>query len=179
LASTGIIVVLSSLLVFSVAGTAFLYPQLVRPEQAVIVTVDSLTNGETDDVNFEYRAFRRPESGLLEDTFVVRIANLGMDSANNLEITLEHKPESTDWYRFLSTEKTFGDSEVDIMGERVLVRELEAGKTISLSFTVVMNMTLIEVNNALQDRSQLIFQVVYDEGNVPDIKTYSVKIPPA
>ena len=92
MASTATIVVLSSLLVFSVAGTAFLYPQLVRPEQAVIVTVDSLTNGETDDVNFEYRAFRRPESGLLEDTFVVRIANLGVDSANNLEITLEHKP---------------------------------------------------------------------------------------
>lgn len=178
MASTATIVVLSSLLVFAVGGTGFIYPQLVRPEQAVIVTVDSLTSGETDDVNFEYRAFRRPESGLLKDTFVVRIANLGMDSASNLEITLEHIPESTDWYKFLSTEKTFGDSKVEIMGERVLVEELEAGKTISLSFTVTMNITLIEVNNALQDRSQLIFQVVYDEGSVPDIKTYSVKIPP-
>lgn len=176
--STAAIVILSSLLVFAVAGTAFIYPQLVRPEQAVIVTVDSLRNGETDDVNFEYRAFRRPESGLLNDTFVVRIANLGMNSATNLEVTLEHLPESTEWYKFLSSQKTFGDSKVDVMGERILVEELAAGNTLSLSFTVAMNMTLIEVNNALQDRSQLIFQVVYDQGTVPDIKTYSVRIPP-
>ena len=176
--NTALVVIGSSLLVFGVAGAAFLYPLLTRPEQALIVSVDALMNGETDDVNFEYRAFRRPDGDLLNDTFVLRIANLGTRDANDIVITLDHEPKTTDWYTLLSSEKSFGDSMVELEGKRVVVRSLEIESTVSIRFTVSMNMSLIQVNNALQDKSQLIFTITNDEALIPQIKTYNVKLPP-
>ena len=165
--------------VIIISAFSFLYPLMSRPDYSLIVSVDAELNGETDDYNLAYRSYSKDSQEMIDEIFLLRIANLGSTDKGDLVVTLSHKPDSTDWYRFVSSEKTFGSSNVDLFDEKVEIDLLPAGETITIQFKISMNATSIGINNLLQEKSQLVFVVTDNENNRISEKVYNVKLPPS
>ena len=73
-------------------------------------------------------------------------------------------------------EKTFGNSNVFYDKEYVKIDLLKSGSTISIKYDIGFNTTLIKINNINQERSVIIFEIDYDEGKMPEIRSYTVRI---
>lgn len=166
--SVGLIVVL-------LGGGSLYYEFQDREDTSIIVSVDAELNGQIDERVFEYRTSYNTDTKLLNESFVVRIANLGKTDVNNIQIKLKHTPENA-WYNFEKVEKTFGDSKVFYEKEYVKIDKLGAGMTISIKYDIGFNTTLIKINNINQDRSVIIFEIDHDESNKPEIRSYTVRI---
>ena len=165
--------------VIIISAFSFIYPLMSRPDSSLIVSVDAELNGETDDYNLEYRSYSKDSQEMIDEIFSLRIANLGNIDKDNIVVTLSHIPESTDWYKFVSSEKTFGSSNVDLFDEKVEIDLLPAGETITIQYKISMNATSIGINNLLQEKSQLVFIVTDNDSNRISEKTYNVKLPPS
>ena len=68
--SVGLIVVL-------LGGGSLYYEFQDREDTSIIVSVDAELNGQIDERVFEYRTSYNTDTKLLNESFVVRIANLG------------------------------------------------------------------------------------------------------
>tara|TARA_B100001179_G_scaffold49417_1_gene33185 strand:+ start:2255 stop:2794 length:540 start_codon:yes stop_codon:yes gene_type:complete len=165
--------------VIIISAFSFIYPLMSRPDSSLIVSVDAELNGETDDYNLEYRSYSKDSQEMIDEIFSLRIANLGNIDKDNIVVTLSHIPESTDWYKFVSSEKTFGSSNVDLFDEKVEIDLLPAGETITIQYKISMNATSIGINNLLQEKSQLVFVVTDHENNRISEKIYNVRLPPS
>lgn len=172
--STFSIVAISLLIVVAVVGAAFVYSSQRSP--SVIFSFDAQF-GRIDEERSIYEGLARPSSGIVNETFIVRMTNFKPDDAEDITITITAEPKN-EWYKLEEVKLGFGDYEFAVDDNRAVIRSLPTGMSSSVRFTVRLNTTRIDINNALSDRSIITFEIEYQGINRPIIKAITVRFPP-
>ncbi len=175
LTSTLTITAVSLLIVIGIVGTTFAY-SISQTNPSVIFSFDAQF-GRIDEERSIYEGPARPSSGILNETFIVRMTNFKPETVNNIQITITEEPKNG-WYVFQETHLGFGDYEFVTTGNKAVIKALPAATTSSVRFTVRFNATAIDVNNALSDRSIVTFEIIYEGSTRPLTKAITVRFPP-
>ena len=176
MASTAGIVAGSLIIVFAVVGATFIIStSQLKPE--VIFSFDAQF-GRVDESRALYEGPARSSSGIMNETFIVRMTNFKPEDATNITIIITAEPKTTDWFVLEEAKLSFGNYPFIAEGNKAIIKLLPAGQTSSVRFSVRLNTTAIEVNNALSDRSIIDFEITYDGINRPISRVINVKIPP-
>ncbi|MBM3897653.1 MAG: hypothetical protein FJ358_03900 [Thaumarchaeota archaeon] len=173
--STFTITVVSLLIVVGIVGSTFMY-SLSQINPSVIFSFDAQL-GRIDEGRSIYEGQARPSSGIMNETFIVRMTNFKPETINNIQIAIIEEPKN-EWYAFQEAYLGFGDYEFTATGNKAVIKALPAGMTSSVRFTVRFNTTAIDVNNALSDRSIVTFEITYEGVNRPLTKSITVRFPP-
>jgi len=175
LTSTFTIATVSLLIVIGVVGVAFEY-SLSRINPNVIFSFDAQF-GRIDEERSIYEGPTRPSSGIMNETFVIRMTNFKQNDVRDIEIRITQEPKNN-WYAFQEVSLGFGDYEFTAVDNKAIIKVLPAGMTSSVRFVVTFNTTAIDVNNALSDRSIVTFEITHEGANRPLIKSITVRFPP-
>ena len=175
LTSVFTITAVSVLIVVGIVGATFTY-SLSQINPSVIFSFDAQL-GRVDEDRSIYEGPARSSSGIINETFILRMTNFKPEAVSNIEITVTQEPKN-EWYAFQEAYLGFGDYEFVTTGNKVVIKALPAGMTSSIRFVIRFNTTAIDVNNALSDRSVVTFQITYDGSNRPLTKAINVHFPP-
>ena len=165
----------SVLIVVGIVGATFAY-SLSQIDPSVIFSFDAQF-GRIDEERSIYEGPARSSSGMLNETFILRMTNFKPETVRNVEITVTQAPKN-EWYAFQEAFLAFGDYEFAATSNKAVIKELPAGMTSSIRFVIRLNTTAIDINNALSDRSVVTFQITYDGLNRPLTKAINVHFPP-
>ncbi len=163
------------LIVVGIVGATFVY-SLSQINPSVIFSFDAQF-GRIDEERSIYEGPTRSSSGIMNETFILRMTNFKSEVVRNIEITIIQEPKN-EWYTFQEASLGFGDYEFTTTGNKAVIKALPAGMTSSVRFTVRFNTTAIDVNNALSDRSIITFQITHDGSNRPLTKAINMRFPP-
>lgn len=143
---------------------------------AIIFSYDAQF-GRVDEFRPAYEGPARPASGILNETFIVRMTNFKSDPAENIVITISEEPKNN-WYTLEDVELGFGNYTFATEGNKAIIKSLPSGQTTSVRFQVRINITAVDVNNALSDRSLVNFEITYDGISRPITKVMNMRFPP-
>ncbi|MBI2125808.1 MAG: hypothetical protein HYU02_00615 [Thaumarchaeota archaeon] len=173
--STVSVVTGSLVIIIAVVGAAFMVSTSQRNPD-IIFSYDAQF-GRVDEFRSAYEGPARPASGILNETFIVRMTNFKSDPAENIAITLSEEPKNN-WYALEDLNLGFGNYTFAAEGNKAVIKSLPAGQTTSVHFQVRINITAVDVNNALSDRSLVNFEITYDGISRLITKVLNIRFPP-
>ena len=159
----------------AVVGAAFMISTSQRNPD-VIFSYDAQF-GRVDEFRSAYEGPARPASGILNETFIVRMTNFKSDVAENIAIAISQEPKNN-WYALEDVKLGFGNYTFYAEENKAIIKSLPPGQTTSVRFQVRINITAIDVNNALSDRSIVNFELTYKGISRPITRVLNIRFPP-